>query len=580
MRSKNRRLLKGQVWISGLILAVCIFAGCSSGKKEDDGNGEEDIVLTMCIENPSRYAGLQEDPVAKYIENRFGIRIELTTSDVDKENYYQLLETKLYSNDMDDIMDFGDGLNEAKCRDMLLKAAMSGRLLALDELIEQYAPEISGDSRIQVRNTYRRQNLYKDGKLYSLGSQGGVSCSVLPEESVWIRWDMYAKMDYPDIGTDEELLQMLENMQKESPETPRGEKIYTMGMTGGSGDFQAKEIICDYPGTKGYEPIDGRCSAYLNYGDMTVECPVADEESFFWNGVEFYYELNQRGLLDPDSFAMDMSDYEKKINKGIYLAGLDGELMKEKENILSGQGFRKAGYQPISPMEDTQAVFRYNENIIGSNELAISSTCKHPDKAIEFLGWCFSEEGSRILQQGTVGLAWLEEEGKLDLTEAYKKDTALGTVEMKEKYGKEKYAVLSGFSADSLDKNQNCIQIEQDISQKKEMDLWSDAAAHYDSGSLPDIIWNTCVKNIGDPPAEITETASLIDQFVKRGVMECVYAVDDKSFAQKKMDIIEKAKAMGAERVADWYGSRVDEVLDDFMPILEPVIKNYINSED
>lgn len=246
--------------------------------------------------------------------------------------------------------------------------------------------------------------------------------------------------DYPEISTDEKLLQVLDEMQKKYPKTPRGEKIYGMGMTGGSKNAGIKELICDYPQAKGYEPLHEMPFAYLNYGNMTVECPLTDSESFFWDGVRFYYEANRRGLLDPDSVNMEIADYEKKINKGIYLLGFDGTQMKDKENILSGQGFRKAGYAPLSPLADVQAVFRYTESIMGGSDLAISSSCKHPDKAITFLNWCFSEEGSRIFAQGTKGFAWEEKDGELELTSEFKKDVNLGIVEMVEKYGKCVYA--------------------------------------------------------------------------------------------------------------------------------------------
>lgn len=582
MKLKDRLLLGRKAWIPvWFLLGACICSGCGSGKEETEE--EETVELTMFVETVSRYDGLQEDPVAKYIKDRFGIRINLTAGDTmhengsDKETYYQLLENKLYSNDMDDIMDFGDALHHDQCREMLLKASAGGMLLNLDEWLEEYAPDICGDYRIQVRNSYRRENLYEDGGLYSLGSQGGVSCSVLPEASAWLRWDLYAQMGCPEIHTDEELLLLLEKMQAENPETPRGEKIYSLGMAGGSESSKAKEIVCDYPETKGYEPIDGFCAAYLNYEDVTVVCPLLDGESFFWNGVEFYFEANRRGLLDPESFSIDTEEYEKKINKGIYLAGLDGTLLKEKENILTGQGFRNAGYYPVSPLEDAQSVFRYEENVLGSNELAVSSTCKHPEKAVEFLNWCFTEEGSRILQQGAAGLAWREEDGKLSLTNEYIKDANLGIVELDEKYGKEKYSVLSGFSADSLDTQQRYIQIEQDSGLNNGAELWNDAREHYESGELPDVLWATCLKEIGEPPSGTEEAAALIDSYVRQAVMECVYASDVDAFARKKAKIMEEVKYAGIQDIADWYSTRVEEVWKELKPLMETTIQHYID---
>lgn len=569
-----------------LILFICGFVTgwkLWPGRTEEEVQEEETIVLTLFAENPSHYIGLQEDPVAAYIEEKFGIRIALTADNTMlreesyKDTYKELLRLKLQSNDFDDIMEFGTALEDAQLKVMLQKAAESGRLLALDDLIANYASTISDDQRMKVRNDYRKENLYTDGKLYSLGSQGGVSSTALPENSVWIRWDLYAKMGYPEVASDEELLQMLSQMQKENGYTLKGEKVFALGMAGGSFSSRGKEIITDYPMTKGYEPIDGMCSAYFNHGDMTVSCPVLDPESFFWNGVRFYFEANQRGLLDEESDSMDISAYTRKINRGIYLAGLDGSQLQNKESILAGQGLEKSGYMPMSPLADTAAVFRYHENVLGTSDIAVSSTCKYPEKVMEFLDWCFSEEGSRILQQGASGLAWNVENGSYTLTDEYKKDATLGIVDMEEKYGKQKYSVLSGFGAGSLDKEMHCIQIEQELGVKEESALQKDARERFDSGNLPDIAWSAYFKCIGERPSWVYEQAEAINDYVKNTIMECVFASDDREFMQKKEEIMETAMTMGIQKVADWYSVCIEDFCKKNMPVIDETLHFYID---
>ena len=54
-------------------------AGSAAGSEAAAENGEDEVVtLTMFIRNQSKYTGLQEDPVAQYIEDKLGVRIELT----------------------------------------------------------------------------------------------------------------------------------------------------------------------------------------------------------------------------------------------------------------------------------------------------------------------------------------------------------------------------------------------------------------------------------------------------------------------------------------------------------------------
>lgn len=55
-----------------------------------DENEDEVVTLTMCIRNQSKYTGLQEDPVAKYIEEKLGIRINLTVDSSQTSTYNEL----------------------------------------------------------------------------------------------------------------------------------------------------------------------------------------------------------------------------------------------------------------------------------------------------------------------------------------------------------------------------------------------------------------------------------------------------------------------------------------------------------
>ena len=101
-----------------------------------DENEDEVVTLTMCIRNQSKYTGLQEDPVAKYIEEKLGIRINLTVDSSQTSTYNELLATKLASNDLDDIMDFGTPARSAEILNNLNRAVEAGMLLPLDDLVE------------------------------------------------------------------------------------------------------------------------------------------------------------------------------------------------------------------------------------------------------------------------------------------------------------------------------------------------------------------------------------------------------------------------------------------------------------
>ena len=599
-------MMKGRIFrilplLAGMALLACTTAGCSAGGKSrerEETKEKETVWLTMFVENKSRYTGLQEDAVAQYIEERFGIRIKLTTdaalenSPKGAEAYKELLRTKLESNDLDDIMDFGPALTDAELLEMLQKSAKGGLLQPLDQLIGSSAPGLNEDGRISVRNDYRRDAVYEDGRLYSLGSQGGIEDFTLPDAAVWIRWDLYSEMGYPEVSNDKELLDMLKMMQCANPEISGGEKTYALGLPDKQ-DAETGTVLRDYMMSKGYEAFDGSCAVYFNHADQTAEALLTDPDSIFWKGAEFYYQANQMGILDPESSSMDFTEYEKKINKGLYLASLDGTQVKGKEQILAGKGLKDAGYMPLKPLDDVRTVFLRREDVLGDRELTVTKSCKYPERAMEFLGWCFTEEGARILSQGIKSLAWEERDGNYTLTEEYKKDATLGITDLAEKYGKEKYEALSGFLPLCRDSKGDYIQPEQSPKLRSGTAVEKDAAAYYkkenitgylestvptegfQEGKPETIEWHSYMKLTGSKPEEIQKKTDAIDSCMNQAVLDCIYAQNDTDFQSKKVQAIQVAEALGTKDIAAWYQKRLEELNQEVTPLLERAIAVY-----
>ena len=166
---------------------------------------QEPVTLRMFIRNQSKYTGLQEDPVAKYVEEKLGIRIELTV-DVSLGNttaqtstFNELLAAKLASGDLDDIMDFGSTTGNPEIVANLVKAAEAGMIIPLDDLIANHTKNLNSDPRLTIRNEFRKKYMYPDGKQYSVGGWGGMGIDQLPGAADWVRWDLYKQLGYPEI---------------------------------------------------------------------------------------------------------------------------------------------------------------------------------------------------------------------------------------------------------------------------------------------------------------------------------------------------------------------------------------------
>lgn len=556
-----------------------------------DENEDDVVTLTMCIRNQSKYTGLQEDPVAKYIEEKLGIRINLTVDSSQTSTYNELLATKLASNDLDDIMDFGTPARSAEILNNLNRAVEAGMLLPLDDLVEG-TEHLGKDSRLTLRNEYRKEYMYTDGHFYTIGGWGGMGMDQLPGAAAnWIRWDLYKEAGYPEVHTDEEFLELLKKLQDENPTTPAGDTIYALG--GGFADARGAGdsfVVRDYPLSKGYEAMEGNYAVYLNHATREIEAPLLDKDSFFWNGVKMYFNANQMGLIDPGSISMGSSEYNEKVKKGVYLASLNGYTFMNREEQLAAVGIEDSGYMPMKFLDDVECTNIYWENVLGCNEFAITSKCEHPEKAIEFLDWCASEEGSRIITQGAEGLAWEMEDGVPTVTDQYTADSAAGVVDMAETYGKWKYAGINGFQHIDLDSDGNFIQPEQTPDPETYSTVKKDALAYYgadsftdyfgnytkeDGTKLPNVIWAAYASDIGAKPDDIKQECGQINDYMYKMVFKMVYADSQEEYDSLQAECMEKLQDMGIQDVVDWYTNRMDELHTELDPIVDNALVAY-----
>ena len=551
----------------------------------------------MFIRNQSKYTGLQEDPVAKYIEEKLGIRIELTVDSslgnttAQTSTFNELLATKLASNDLDDIMDFGSPSGNPEILNNLNRAVEAGMIIPLDDLVAEYTENLSTDPRLTIRNDYRREHMYNDGKFYSVGGWGGMGLDQLPGAANWVRWDLYKEMGYPDVETDEDYLEMLKEMQDSYPETPGGEKVYAIG--GAFADPQGMGdgfVNRDYPLSKGYEPLEGNYAVYLNHATKQVEAPLQDPDSFFWNGVKLYYKANQMGILDPGAVTMSSAEYTEKINKGAYLSAVNGWQVMNKEAILDGLGMKDAGYMPMRPLEDVVSLSVYWESVVGGNEFAITSKCKYPEKAIQFLDWCMSEEGSRMITQGAEGMAYTMDGDVPSVTQQYLDDNAGGTVDMAETYGKWKYAGINAFQHIDVDSNGYYIQPEQIPNVDNYSAVKKDALSFYGTESftdyftqyknragekLPNVIWSTYTSGIGSKPDDIKQKYAQINEYMYKQIFKMIYAKDDAEYEALQNEAMEKVGELGVRDVVKWYQDRFAQLHTDLDPLIDQAMKAY-----
>lgn len=140
---------------------------------------------------------------------------------------------------------------------------------------------------------------------------------------------------------------------------------------------------------------------------------ITDDESQYKKALKWFFTANQMGLIDPDSVSMNYETYKTKENAGQYIMHDSANTLygttEEEDFVGSANLFAEdmAAYVP-APMATGQGHY-----------FGISSSCENLDKALEFLNWYYSEEGTYILYRGPEGEAWEWDGDHAVYTEAY-----------------------------------------------------------------------------------------------------------------------------------------------------------------
>jgi hypothetical protein len=228
--------------------------------------------------------------------------------------------------------------------------------------------------------------------------------------------------------------------------------------------------------------------------------------------------------------------------------------------------------------------------VLGGNEFAITSKCARPDKAIQFLDWCMSEEGSRVLTQGAEGLAFTLEGDAPKVTAQYRADNTAGSVDMAEVYGKWKYAGINAFQHIDLDRHGYYIQPEQIPDVDSCSPVKKDALAFYGADSftdvwtaytnragqkVPNVLWGSYAAAIGDKPDEIKAKYGQINNYMYKALFTLILAGDDAAFAALKEAAIQEVGRLGQGDVVRWYQDRYQVLRQELDPLIDSALPAY-----
>jgi len=571
-----------------IVVSVAVMAGCTSKGEEGNSSTEKPKVtetnqtepkesdagppVEISISTPefekSFPAGYQDDPVAKEIEKRLNIKLNIipmnAVGDVNAK-----FAAQLASGDLPDIA-YVVGNN------MYSKILAAKAAYPMDDLLETYGQNIMKETPLRI--DFARKFLSKnadgssDGKMYFLGLRGDtdvdpISVGVAPN----LRYDLWKQLGFPKLETMDDYLPVLQQMMELEPKNANGEKNYGVsawfGDAAGWGNWVLDPTFSFMKGIAQIKSVDIDMHTYKATSRLT------EPNSTFWEAIEWYNKANRMGVLDPDSFTMKFDDYLNKAAANRFFFGWGGWLVDGGNLTFSNNGQTDKGYFQMPAPNQLDQYLVALDQALGGPRVFISKNSKHPEKAMELLNFLISTEGTELILNGVKGVHWDEVDGKPmpkpEVLQGLKDDP-----DYKLKTGIYKYHNIAGRGNSFIDPKYGApvnfrylpevvkerltpIQIEG--SKHFNVELPGDTITKVKTYTTYDASLDQSLPAMPDDLQEINNKA--IDLSLQIQIKMISYK-DEAKFKSEKEKFIEEIRKLGIDRVVEWYNTEIPKLLE------------------
>lgn len=555
--------------ISCMCLITLLFSfSCSN---ETQKSSEVDEEVTIYIGSNINSASMPNWPndFAKQMMEDLGFKIELRKVTPEQTDLY--------------LSSGAAPVDILLCRDSKESQFVKADFVTLmDPYLDEYGQNILIH---KDRNNLAREFLSNGtGNLYFKRVQTGPENPEGPGQ-IWngyvMRWDLYKELGLPEVNNTDDFIDVIEEMVKLYPENEEGEKVYGMGI--------GSEVTSLWAWTITAEANNALCGvcygAYVDLETWEVRNKYLDDDVPYWLSIDFYNELYNRGLLDPESFIMTDQSCKERMARGIYVAApqiwaagsyysynrkQDPNTLKGMISILPANGGVSAWYgaSPVGGWEGTS--------------YCIPKSSAYPEQAMQVLDYLDDPDNLRRLYSGVEGVHWeYDENGKPQVTDFALKLKAAGGDPWKQSgIGNSQLANLAGLSKWNTYKDGSLLGLfeDKDLKSKALNPLSIDYCKTYNVDYPGQLHVKQVEKGIAidrrrepkdlslvidEAPSDLKRINSKLDSILESSLPNLVMAPREE-LAAEKAKVLEKLKRAGAEELYEWSVdtfSRADEKL-------------------
>lgn len=558
---KTRKLL---ALCLSLVLALGLVVGLPAFAEEE---AAETVTITYLPNNwGDKPTGLLDDPVTNEITRLTGVKFDIFNVGAAGDPAAKVAAL-MATDSLPDIV--------ALITPEITKSGMmSGQFAVLDDLIEEFGPNIKanvGEALEHVKTTS------DDGKIYYMPRDVGTF-----DYSTWdspmmpfARWDLYEQIGAPEAETIFDYIDIVKQMLELEPTNDEGKTNYGFSIGFGGGPWDGDWNIWGGPG--GMHGMNVNNYSCMNMvGDESNLMPmITDVDSVYHKMIRFWYEANQAGILDPDSFTMKGENAADKFKEGRVMMAFASWNASDGNNGFSSRGVTDKGYTTIPFPKDMTSSWISSQQKNGTPfaGIAVSDKSEYKEEIMKLLDFANSYDGVEIIRNGIEGVHWHIVDGTPYNTPerviASREDVDYG-----KKQGLDFLSGLTSMGGGSVDPRypDTTIRFGDDPSAVERLPIIKRMLEYYDIKQPLDLLtkksgvehlianwWQYDYLPI--PDDDMQDLINQVDSYIFTNYISMITAKDEADFEAKRGAFIDGAIKAGYETTFGWYVEQQDKII-------------------
>lgn len=354
----------------------------ATGTEEGSSKYEEFLTIDV-FDSQANYQGIQGGWFGEIVKEKFNMELNIIAPNV-AGGGDTLFQTRSAAGNLGDL---------------IIYPAQGGHLqdLVTAQLITDMTPYLEGQENLETYMEaieYTNQNNVEEEGIWATPSEVSTReateplTGVDPNSAIYLRWDLYKELGYPEIKTMEDLLPLFQDMMELCPTSDSGQKTYAISLfKDWDGDYVSN--VAELSSMYGYDRVGYAFHKADGSGEIQ---DIMTPDSEYMRAIRFFNQANQMGLVDPESTTQNYDTLTGKYADGAVLYSQlpwHGAVAYNTEAHLSeGKGMYMA---PI--MDET--IRQWGCYNMGNTEVVmmVGSKAQDPQRMVDFINWLYSPEG-------------------------------------------------------------------------------------------------------------------------------------------------------------------------------------------